>query len=342
MNDADVLILGAGMAGLMAALALPRGTRAALLEAGHSPGGRLATRRLGAGVADSGAQFFTARVPAFETWVQQWVRSGLAFRWADGWSSGWREGSRDAGGFVIPAGGHPRYAVHGGMVALAQELAAQAQAQGAALRTRTKVVALHAEEQGWRAVADDGRSWRAARAVVTCPAPQALALFDAGDTPLAEADRIALEMIEYAPGLCGLFVVEGEVRLPPPGAAQRLGAPVPWIADNRRKGISPQATVVTVQAGPELSRRDYNRPDASVLATLRAALDPFLSPGARVTEADLERWRYSLPEVGHPARTLRAAGLPPLFFAGDAFGSPRVEGAALSGMEAGRAVFSDQ
>jgi predicted NAD/FAD-dependent oxidoreductase len=294
-------------------------------------------------VADSGAQFFTARSAAFEKWVQQWVRSGLAFRWSNGWSKGWREGSLDAGGMVLPPGSdHPRYAVHGGMAALARELAAQAQAQGATVHTRATVAALRAKGEGWLAVAEDGRSWRAARAVVTCPAPQALALLDTGKTALAEADRTALEMIEYAPCLCGLFLVEGKVNLPPPGAVQRVGAPAPWMADNRRKGISPGATVVTVQAGPELSRQHYNRADAQVLATLHNELAPFLGHGARVAEADLERWRYALPEVGHPERTLRVAGLPPLVFAGDAFGSPPVEGAALSGMAAGRAVFSVQ
>ena len=338
----DVLIVGAGLAGLMAALALPRGTRATLLEAGHRVGGRLATRRLGAGTADSGAQYFTARSPAFEQWVQQWVRSGLAFRWSNGWSSGWREGSLSAGGIVIPAAGdsHPHYAIRGGMAALAEALAAQAQAQGTTVHTATRVAALRAEGEGWLAVADDGRSWRAARAVVTCPAPQALALLDAGNTAPAEADRTALKMIEYAPCLCGLFLVEGGVNLPPPGAVQRAGAPAPWIADNRLKGISSTVTVLTVQAGPELSRQHYNRPDAQVLAALRDELAPFLAPRAYVAEADLERWRYALPEVGHPERMLRAAGLPPLVFAGDAFGSPPVEGAALSGMAAGKAVSS--
>lgn len=338
----DVLIIGAGMAGLMAALALPRGTRSVVLDKGRSVGGRLATRRIGAGRADHGAQFFTVRAPAFGMWVQQWVRSGLVFRWSNGWSEGWREGSLDADDAVVPpAGGHPRYAVHGGMNALAKDIAAQAQAHGTTVHTGVTVAALRAQDDGWLATAEDGRTWAARRAVVTCPAPQALALLDAGQTALVTEDRTALEMIEYAPCLCGLFALEGEVHLPPPGVAQRVGAPVPWLADNRRKGIS-DSTVVTVQAGPELSRSDYARPDAEVLAVLGEALGPFLGPGARVVESQVKRWRYALASVPYPARTLRARGLPPLVFAGDAFGGPRVEGAALSGMAAGRDVMSDQ
>ncbi|MBE0566903.1 MAG: NAD(P)-binding protein [Krumholzibacteria bacterium] len=59
---ADVLVVGAGMSGLMAAQTLTdQGVRVLVLEKDSSVGGRLATRRIGGGRADQGAQFFTAR-----------------------------------------------------------------------------------------------------------------------------------------------------------------------------------------------------------------------------------------------------------------------------------------
>ena len=51
-------------------------------------GGRLATRRIGLGRADHGAQFFTIRTPGFRAWVHGWVADDLVYEWSRGWSDG--------------------------------------------------------------------------------------------------------------------------------------------------------------------------------------------------------------------------------------------------------------
>ena len=57
-----VVIVGAGLAGLMAGRTLAAaGHELVLVDKGRSPGGRLATRRIGAAALDHGAQFFTVR-----------------------------------------------------------------------------------------------------------------------------------------------------------------------------------------------------------------------------------------------------------------------------------------
>lgn len=332
-QSADLLIIGAGLSGLMLATALiARGDtrRVVLVDKGRSVGGRLATRRLGNGRADHGAQFFTVRDREFENYVNTWQQAGLVFPWSTGWSNGSIDDTPDG---AAPNDGHPRYAVRGGMNALAKHLAAALEnAPNVAILTGVRVASLAHDGAHWRAVTTDDTVMEAGAVVSTMPVPQALDVLDQGGVALHPADRAALARVEYAPCLCGLYVVDGEVGLPAPGALQQPNAPITWIADNRRKGISPDATAVTVHAGPDLSRVLYDAPDADVEPLLRDALMPFLDASATITQAQVKRWRYALPVVLHPERFLQARQLPHLYFGGDAFGGPRVEGAALSGL----------
>jgi renalase len=325
-ENADILIVGAGISGLMAGRALEgRGLRVALLDKGRSVGGRLATRRIGPGRADHGAQFFTVRTPEFQAWVDQWVDEGLVYRWSTGWS----DGSLSS----VKPDGHPRYAVRGGMNALAKRLA-----QGLVTRVDVRLVAAAPTAKGWQARDATGNTYTGRALLLTPPVPQALALLEAGGVQLSSTDRAALERIAYVPCVAGLFWVEGAVDLPEPGALQQPGAPISWIADNQRKGISPEATLITVHAGAEYSRQLWDAPEGEALAALQEGLGAFMDPSARIREAQVKRWRYAQPTILHPERYLLATGLPTLAFAGDALGWPRVEGAALSGMAAAEAA----
>lgn len=327
----DVAIIGAGISGLMAASKLvAAGRRVTLIDKGRSVGGRLATRRIGAGRADHGAQFFTVRDPEFGVWVESWQAAGLVYTWSHGWS----DGSLAA----TPPDGHPRYAVQGGMNRLAKHLATQIEAQGTEILTDVRVTAVAPQIDGWRLTSEGGRSFTAGAVIVTAPVPQTLALLDAGATPLTADDRASLERIRYAPSLCGLYVVEGEVHLPAPGAVQRPDADFAWFADNRRKGISPDATIITIHASGDWSAAHYDAPDAELSEAFERALRPWLAADAWIAEEQIKRWRYAAPTVLHPERFLRVAAHAPLLIGGDAFGAPRVEGAALSGLAMGQAV----
>ena len=106
----DTLIIGAGLSGLLAARTLAgAGHDVTVLDKGRGPGGRLATRRMGDATLDHGAQFFTVRSEPFAAMVHGWQAAGLVYEWCRGF---------------LPGGdGFPRYAVHGGMNALAKHLA---------------------------------------------------------------------------------------------------------------------------------------------------------------------------------------------------------------------------
>lgn len=320
----EILIVGAGLTGLVAAQALHRRNLSALVvEKGRLVGGRLATRGLGAGQADTGAQFITARTPAFQHMLAEWEARGLAYLWSHGWA--------DAAG-QPQVDGHARYAVHGGMQSLARELA-----QASAVQINVKISALSPVRDGWQVMDTQGRIYAARAVLLTAPVPQALTFLETGRTPVHAADLDLLRGFSYTTCLTGLFLLDRPSRLPEPGAIQTVSPKVMWAADNQRKGISPGGAVLTVHAGPEFSSANYDAPEAEVLAALLHEVKPWLGP-AQVAEARLKRWRYAQPNQTHSEASLTARGIPPLVFAGDAFGGPRLEGAALSGLAAAAAL----
>jgi predicted NAD/FAD-dependent oxidoreductase len=321
---AEVLVVGAGISGLVAARTLQAaGYDVQVVDKGRSVGGRLATRRIGEGIADHGAQYFTARSNEFQTQIDRWEAEGLVYLWAIGFSTGSLTQNEPVG--------HPRYAVQGGMNRLAKRLA-----EGLTVDVNVQVSRLRTEDDKWIAISDEGNAYEADALILTPPVPQSLALLDAGGVRLATEDRLALEKIIYSPCIAAIFRYDGEVNIPHPGAVQRPANTIPWIADNQQKGISPNERLITLHADADYSRRYWDAPEVEIIETMQAYLQPYLAASARLVEAQIKRWRYSFPETLHEESTLIAQDLPLLAFAGDAFGGPRVEGAYLSGSEAGK------
>lgn len=323
----DAIIIGAGMAGLMAAQTLrERGYSIQLIERGRSVGGRLATRRVGAGgLADHGAQFFTVRSDTLQTWVDRWLAQDLVYVWGEGWSDG--SVKRSAGD------GHARYACRGGMNSLAKHLA-----RNLDISINRLVTGIQPDDSGWTLEDSAGSVYQSKGLVMTPPVPEALALLTKNGIDLREDDHNALRRIRFGPCLCGIHEIEGGLELPAPGAVQNFQANVYWVADNQAKGIS-QTAVVTSHANAKFSRQNWGAPEADIIRELESAVQPYLKEGACIIRTQLKKWRYSVPLTTHADDCLLADGLPPLVFAGDAFGGRgRVEGAFLSGMAAGTAL----
>jgi renalase len=73
------IVVGAGISALTAARELSAaGRRVVVLDEGHRAGGRMATRGIGNGIFDLGAQFFTTRSERFEKRAFRETRRGLA------------------------------------------------------------------------------------------------------------------------------------------------------------------------------------------------------------------------------------------------------------------------
>lgn len=323
----DVLIVGAGIAGLMAAQTLQAaGKTVVVVDRESRVGGRMVTEHIHGGWADTGAQFFTVREPVFQQYVGRWVEEGVAFVW----SSGWADSSTE----TTPVDGFPRYAAHGGITAVARRLA-----QDIMVHKSVEICQLHLLENGWQAVSQSGYVYQCCGLILTPPAPQTLALLEASQLPLDSQDAAALAAIQYQPNITAVCHIDGEAQLPPPGAIQRPAHPISWIANNKQKHISPDITLITAQFNPSYSRLWWQAPDNELTGIIHREIRPFLVDNAQIAHIQFYRWPYALPTTLYPERVLIASNLPTLIIAGDAFKSSRIEGAALSGVAAAEAIL---
>lgn len=309
----QTLIIGAGIAGLLAARSLQdAGARVTVLEKSRGLGGRLATKRVGDAVFDQGAQYFTVKDPRFAAWVDCWETAGVVARWPDG--------------------ERMRYVGRPSMTAVAKVLG-----EGLDIKREHKVTAIGSCGDHWCVDVENHGCLRAERIILTAPVPQALALLKAGEFTLPEALATRLAALSYDPCLALLVTLGGRSRLPAEGVRREAGA-IRWAADNQAKGVSPNVAAVTLHLAPDFSTEHYGRTDAEVLELVRAEAEDLI--GAPIAGATLHRWKFSHARVtdSEPFIWLPKVRLG---FAGDALGGPRVEGAALSGLALAECVKAE-
>ncbi len=316
------IVIGAGIAGLLAAGELQReGWDVTVLDKGRGVGGRMATRRVGEGTFDHGAQFFTVRGERFSGLVDGWLGAGAAAEWARGFADAEGRPNED---------GHPRYRGAEGMTSIPKYIAG-----GLDARTGERVVRVDAGDDGWEVSCESGLRAEGSALVLALPVPQALDLTSSGDYRLPDEAGAKLEAVSYDPCLALMVLLDGPSPVPEPGGIQVKGEPLDFIGDNERKGIS-RVPAITVHAGPEWSREHFGDDEAEIAKQLISLagdrLGTDLAPA--VVDSSLARWRYSWVTNSHPDQFLAASENPPLLFCGDAFGQPKVEGAALSGLAA--------
>jgi renalase len=321
-NQKSCVVVGAGISGLLAAKALDEsGWAVTVLEKSRGVGGRMATRRVGEGTFDHGAQFFTVRGERFANLVEGWLRAGVATEWTRGFADAEGQPNED---------GHPRYRGSEGMTSIPKHIA-----QGLDVRTSERVVGVDDGDDGWEIECESGLRVAGGALVLGVPVQQALDLTSSGSYTLPDGARRQLEAVSYNPCLALMILLDDSTGVPEPGGMQIKSEPLDWICDNRRKGIS-EAPAVTVHAGPEWSRSHFEDDETEITESMISRASDHLGTdlASATVETSLARWRFSWVKNPHPEPCLVASDDPPLLFCGDAFGQPKVEGAALSGLAA--------
>ncbi len=285
----QVIIVGAGISGLMAAQHLKRsGIHVLVIDKGNRPGGRMATRPFEGAIFDYGAQYFTVRHERFASYQRAWETKGLVRLWEP-----------------------ERYIGQSGMNSIAAHLS-----QGLDLRCGVKVRQIYESHGQWTLETDFDETMTADALIVTSPVPQTLAMLD---RPIPELNSIA-----YDRCLALMAILNA------PHSFDVDGERVAWIADNHRKGISGLANSVTIHSGPQFSLDNWEVSAEEVAQRILGDV--------HATAWKLHRWKFAKPigqfSGGRTENCFEVSSATPLILAGDAFGGPRVEGAAISGLAA--------
>lgn len=302
-----VAIVGAGIAGLACGEVLGEaGHQVRLFDKGRAPGGRMSTRRIEGTCAaawqfDHGAQYATARDPAFRAQMAGWERAGVAARWPTAGADAW---------VGVP-----------GMSALPRAMAERQRVDWS-----TRIDRLARDGEGWQ-VTGAALDWRADAVLVALPAEQAAELLH----PAAPALARAAAAVPSLP--CWTAMIGWDRPIGAPLELVRDAGAIGWAArDGGKPGRGDRASWV-VQASADWSAAHLEEDAPAVAALLLAEFAGRVGrelPRPAILVA--HRWRY--------ARTGASGGPGALWdpvlrigACGDWLLGPRVEAAWLSGRQ---------
>ncbi|GAA3393870.1 NAD(P)-binding protein [Cryptosporangium minutisporangium] len=270
----------------------------------------MATRRLDGRPVDLGASYFTCRDEAFRTVVDDWVRRGLAHPWTSAFAVHTPHGTTPG------EDGPVRYGSRGGLRTLVEDLAS-----GLMVSLGDPVTSV---EPGPRV-----NGWPADAVVLAVPDPEAHRLLDpacteerdlTADTPWSPVIAVAAGWSSRRWDVDGVFVHDDQV--------------VEWIADDgRRRGDS--APVLVAHSTAEFAAAHLDDPHQAAVAvidTVRSVLD-IPEPPSWIY---VEPWARARPV--EPRATPYHYGEARIGLCGDAWGSPRIETAWLSGHRLGTEI----
>lgn len=341
----DVLIVGAGMCGISLARELSRDSsiKWLMIDKAKSVGGRMATRRIDGQKFDHGAQFFTARSAEFKNFVDGMIKAGVVREWTRGFNN------------LAPnpvLDGHPRYSAINGMNQLPKRMIEGLPSEQVIIGE--KITGITCESSHWVLKSEAGKRWGARNIVLTMPAPQAADLLGALD----DADftfnlRQKILGVDYDPCVAVMGFFQHLDFLGNDSAYQFTSGSIAFISDNGAKHVSPQRGALTIHLSAEASRLVYDLSEEEILNfTLQELRLKF--PSSTIDPPNyfqVHRWKFASPRSFFAEPFLECtrnedvagAGLASLrlFYAGEAFLKPTIEGAFLSGLAVAKKIKSD-
>ncbi|WP_334187983.1 NAD(P)/FAD-dependent oxidoreductase [Noviherbaspirillum sp.] len=319
-----IAVIGAGLAGLTCAGQLSaHGHSVTVYEKSHSAAGRMSTRETELGGFDHGAQYFTARQPAFQRQVAAWRKSGLVDLWKA------RFVTLEAGVTTVAGRSSQRFVAVPGMNALGRHLAKELD-----VRTGQRVTRIESYHGGWllrvsaETVAIEASAGPFDAVIVALPADQAVALLEAVPTMASQAGRARM-----APCWSLLLGFEQELKLGFDGAWVK-NSRLAWIAHDASKPQRRPGEHWVGHASGEWSAEHLEDDPERVKEKLLRAFHSATASDVQPVYAAVHRWRFAqavepLPStcLWDPQLRIGACGD---WFAAGLDGAGRIENAYLS------------
>ena len=317
-----IIIIGAGMTGLMAGVSLVRsGIPVIIIEKSRGVGGRLATRRFAGGVFDHGVNDFTIQDDRLREYIHDWEDRELLTVW---FSTDSQSGSLK-----------PEHHYRGtpSMTAVPKYLA-----KTLGIERTTRIISLKRTEDHWIALSDTDERFTGSAVLFTPPLPQTIQILKKADILVKTEEMILLREIRYEPAVMLLVHAPDAPPLLETGCISPHSDSIHKVIDNKVKGITDTHGYFTVQCSQEFSTSQIHRSDEEVYKGLSPTIEDVL--GAGIATHQIHRWRYSKP--------LNAPGIPcleieepfNLFIAGDGLAGSSVEAAMSSGLAVAEMIRS--
>lgn len=338
----DVAVVGAGLAGLTAALPLQAaGYSVLLLEKSRGLGGRLASYRLNGSRCDRGVRYLTEEGRLLSGLVRSLRQRGVLEPWIEQGHIYTAEG-------LVSDSPRTHYVAPQGMSQIAKELG-----QGLTVWYSRRVQEIIPQADGWRlgleAVvegSEDPLEVMAEAVILAIPAPQALPLVQTlpGMTP----ERLTpLTAVTYDPCLT-LLAQYPQDGVPAEIPWRSLEFPddpdLSWLGFDSSKGTPSEPRgdrpLLVINSSPEFARSHLeDREFTPVIEQLLNQAATRVGDWLKTPETThLHRWRYAIPRQVWSQDSLVLQTPFPLVCCGDWCGSRQVETALRSGLAAASTI----
>lgn len=313
-----VAVVGAGIAGLACARRLvASGHEVKVYDKGRGVGGRAATRRIQIGDSDlrfdHGAQYFTARGPAFRAEVDRLVAAGAVERYPNSVI-----GFTDTARTLFPD--EPRFVGAPGMNAMAKALA-----DGLDVETSSSIRECTRDAHGWALALSDGvRTGPFDNVVIAVPAEQAAELL----LPIAPSLAHEAQAARTSPCWAAMLLFASPFRVDFEAARVEGSSQLAWVA--QMKGNSSAYSCWVLHAKPDWSRENIEQSAEWVADALAWEFSELARIGVKPLHASAHRWRYAQVQISTGRPFAWDAGLG-IGVCGDWRLGPRLELAWQSG-----------